>query len=178
MTANGSERLTPAPVFNKVGVDYVGPLKTGPTRKPIIRKVYVCLFVCMAVKAVHLKLVNELTLEAFLATLRRYVSRRGRPTDIFSDHGTNFVGADHKLTEIHEHLKKCEIQKAIIDSSSLDGIQWHFFLQFRWPLKAAVRSFKIHLLKVAGNLRLTYEELSTILAQIVTPSVAPLPTSD
>ena len=45
------ERLTPGYVFSKVGVDYAGPLliKVGSTRKPTVRKAYVCVFVCMAV---------------------------------------------------------------------------------------------------------------------------------
>ena len=63
-------RLTPAPVFSKVGVDYAGPLllKTGYTRKHVLKKAYVCVFVCIAVKVVHLELVAELTTEAFIAT--------------------------------------------------------------------------------------------------------------
>ena len=105
------ERVTP--VFSKVGVDYAGPLqiKIGPTRKPIYRKAYVCVFVCMAVKAVHLELVTELTTEAFLATLRRFISRRGLPSDIFSDHGTNFVGASRELSELRRYLDKPEVQR-------------------------------------------------------------------
>ena len=42
-------------------------------------------------KAAHLELVTELTTEAFIATLRRFISRKGSPSDVFSDHGTNFV---------------------------------------------------------------------------------------
>ena len=50
------ERLTPGHVFSKVGVDYAGPLliKLGHTRKPTVMKAYVCIFVCMTVKAIHL----------------------------------------------------------------------------------------------------------------------------
>ena len=61
------ERLTPGYVFSKVGVDYAGPLliKVGSTRKPTVRKAYVC--VCLY--GCHLELVTELTTEAFLATL-------------------------------------------------------------------------------------------------------------
>ena len=83
----------------------------------------------MAVKAVHLELVMELTTEAFLATLRRFTSQRGRPTDIFSDHGTNFVGADRELTELHNYLNNIELQTGVIDSCSSQGIQWHFIPQ-------------------------------------------------
>lgn len=33
-------------------------------------------------------------------TLKRMIGRRGLPTDIYSDHGTNFVGANSKLKEL------------------------------------------------------------------------------
>ena len=59
---------------------------------PLI-KAYVCVFVSLSVKAVHLELVSDLTSEAFIATLRRFISRRGKPSLIWSDNGTNFVNA-------------------------------------------------------------------------------------
>ena len=106
------ERLTPGHVFSKVGVDYAGPLliKLGHTRKPTVMKAYVCVFVCMTVKAIHLKLVTELTSEAFIAALRRFISRRGLPSDICSDHGTNFVGANREISEMYKYLNKLDVQ--------------------------------------------------------------------
>ena len=65
------ERLMPGPVFENVGVDYAGPvyIKYGFVRKPTTVKAYVCVFVALSVKAVHLELVSDLTTEAFIATL-------------------------------------------------------------------------------------------------------------
>ena len=74
-----SERITPGPVFDKVGVDY------GHVRKPVIVKAYICVFISLTVKAVHLEFVSELTTEAFIAALRRFIARRGKPTLIWSD---------------------------------------------------------------------------------------------
>ena len=70
------ERVTPGPVFNKVGVDYAGPVlvKYGYVRKPTIVKAYVCVFVSLTVKAVHLELVTDLTSDAFIACLRRFIA--------------------------------------------------------------------------------------------------------
>ena len=44
-----TERVTPDLVFDRVGVDYAGPLqlKLGSTRKPVIVKSYVCAFVSL-----------------------------------------------------------------------------------------------------------------------------------
>ena len=66
------ERLTPRPVFDNVGIDYAGPIyiKYGYICKPTIIKSYVCVFVSLSVKAVHLELVSDLTTEAFIAALR------------------------------------------------------------------------------------------------------------
>ena len=73
------ERITPDVVFEHVGLDFAGPLylKRGSVRKPTILKSYVCVFVSMSVKAVHLELVSDLSTESFIACLRRFVARRG-----------------------------------------------------------------------------------------------------
>ena len=75
------ERVTPDSVFNRVGFDYAGPvyIKYGFVRKPTIIKAYICVFVSLSVKAVHLELVSDLSTDAFIASLRRFVARRGKP---------------------------------------------------------------------------------------------------
>ena len=85
--------MTPGHPFDRVDVDYAGPFLTkyGYVRKPTIVKSYVHVFVCLTVKAVHLELVSDLTTNAFISCIRRFISRRGKPTVIMSDHGTNFV---------------------------------------------------------------------------------------
>ena len=58
-----TERITPDLVFNRVGLDYAGPfiLKYGSVHKPSFIKAYVCIFVSLSIKAVHLELVSDLT---------------------------------------------------------------------------------------------------------------------
>ena len=75
------ERITPDSVFERVGIDYAGPflVKHGSIRKLIIVKAYLCIFISLTVKAVHLELVSDLTSEAFIAALRRFIARRGLP---------------------------------------------------------------------------------------------------
>ena len=41
----------------------------------------------------HLELVSDLSTAAFIAALTRFISRRGLNADVYSDEGTNFVGA-------------------------------------------------------------------------------------
>ncbi|XP_050538460.1 uncharacterized protein LOC126903928 [Daktulosphaira vitifoliae] len=89
--------------FSNVGIDYAGAfaMKEQRLRKSREYKVYVAVFVCMTTKAVHLEVVSDLSTPAFLATLDRFVSRRGLPSQIYTDCGTNFVGADRMLQIKH-----------------------------------------------------------------------------
>ena len=82
--------LTPGSIFDKTGLDYGGPIliKYEHVRKPVIVKAYVCVFVSLAMKAVYLELVSDLTSEAFIACLRRFISHCGYPSLLWSDHGT------------------------------------------------------------------------------------------
>ena len=118
--------MNPGSVFEKVGVDYAGPInvKYGHVRKPVIVKSYICLFVSLAVKAVHLELVTYLTSEAFIAALRRFIARRGHPSLMWSDNGTNFVGANRQLKELFQFIKQQTTEEAIIEFCSSRNIEW------------------------------------------------------
>ena len=166
------EHVTPDIVFDKMGVDYAGPIyiKYGYVRKPVIVKAYICVFVSLSVKAVHLELASDLTSDAFLACLRRFIARRGKPSLIWSDHGSNFVGADRELKEL---VKFLELQKTNDDIShfcSSQKIVWKFIPEhaphFGGLWEAAVKSLNRHLRRVTTNVKLTFEEFSTLLTQI------------
>lgn len=121
-----SSSVQPTRPFLRTGVDYAGPfaIKDRKTRGAKTLKAYVCLFVCFSTKAIHLELVGDLTSENFIDTLRRFYSRRGKPSDVYSDNGTNFVGAKKELAELAEFLKK---SKSTIISSAVDlNVQWYF----------------------------------------------------
>ncbi|XP_043588342.1 uncharacterized protein LOC122570291 [Bombus pyrosoma] len=100
-------RITESRPFTNVGVDYCGPfhIKERKDRNRRKVKVYVAIFICLAVKAVHIELVSDLTGEAFIAALRRFIARRGFCLTIYSDNGTNFVGANNELRELRNLLQ-------------------------------------------------------------------------
>lgn len=72
-------------------------------RKAREYKIYIAVVVCMAVKAVHLEFVLELSTDAFLAAFDRFVARRGFPLEMYSDCGINFVGASKQLRMLVNH---------------------------------------------------------------------------
>jgi len=82
-----SDRITSgARAFVKIGVDFAGPvlLKTGRGRGSRTEKAWIALFVCLAVKAIHLELVTSLITEAFIATLKRFITRRGPDLKLYT----------------------------------------------------------------------------------------------
>ena len=166
------ERITPDSIFKNVGVDYAGPLyvKYGSVRKPTVLKAYVCVFVSLSVKAVHLELVSDLTAESFISALRRFIARRGHPAMIWSDHGTNFVGANRELKELSDFLDQQRVQDLVSGFCSSKRIAWKFIPEhsphFGGLWEAAVKSFKTHLKRVTTNIKLTFEEMTTVLSQI------------
>lgn len=89
--------------FFKTGVDFCGRffIKEKRHRNRNKVKIYVAVFVCLATKAIRLEIVEDLTTEAFLACLRRFISLRGKPSDIYSDNATNFTGAKKAIDELH-----------------------------------------------------------------------------
>nr|XP_049704894.1 uncharacterized protein LOC126056305 [Helicoverpa armigera] len=160
------ERLEPGYPFLRCGVDYAGPMfilnRKGRGSK--LEKCYVCLFICFTTRAIHLELVTSLTSEAYLLALKRFLCRRGKPAYIFSDNGKTFVGA---LKEFSDFLNHSE--NDILNFAANENIKFSFIPpyspHFGGLWEAGVKSFKYHLRRV-GNVNLTYEEFSTLLAQI------------
>ncbi|UYV66382.1 hypothetical protein LAZ67_4001500 [Cordylochernes scorpioides] len=161
-------RIVKSNPFTKIGIDFAGPFLMKPNikRSKVKLKSYVALFVCFCTKAIHIEIVSDLSSAAFLAALKRFISRRGKPSDIFSDNGTNFRGANNILREHFGILKASTIQKFI----SNERINWHFIPpsapNFGGIWEAGIKSFKFHLLRCLKSQILTFEELSTLTTQI------------
>ncbi len=82
------ERVNYTKPFTFVGVDYMGPLLVNNGNGSSKR--WICLFTCLAVRAIHLEVVQDLTAEEGLLALRRMISSRGVPTVITSDNAQHF----------------------------------------------------------------------------------------
>ena len=168
------EWITPDSVLERVGIDYAGPflVKHGYVRKPTVVKAYLYVFISLTVKAVHLELVSDLTSEAFIAALRRFIARRGYPTLLSSDHGTNFVGANRDLKEFDQFLQSQIAQGTISEFCSTRNIEWKFIPElsphFGGLWESTVKSDKTHLRRIVRTVKLTFEELTTILTQAST----------
>ena len=90
--------------FQYVGCDVFGPFKVRYRRSEVKR--YACIFTCFNSRAVHLEKLDDLSADEFINALIRFCARRGRPTQIWSDNGTNFVGGHNELKAALRNLDR------------------------------------------------------------------------
>ena len=96
--------------FETTGVDLAGPilLKGG-------NKAWIVLYTCAVYRAVHLDIVDSISTEEFLQSLERFTWTCGRLNQIYSDKGTNFVGASNLMKKLDwEGIKSVSNTKMII----------------------------------------------------------------
>lgn len=159
--------------FKHTGVDFCGPffIKEKKHRNRTKVKIYVAVFVCFSTKAVHIEIVSDLTTEAFLASLKRFFSRRGLSSDLYSDNATNFRGTKREIDEIYKFLNdKKNINEITGELANQGRINWHFIPprspHFGGLWEAAVKSFKHHFKRVIGETLLTYEQFTTFATEV------------
>ena len=70
----------------------------------------------------HLELVESLSSESFINALLRFRARRGDPKEIYSDNGTNFIGASKEIKQWIKEWDREELSAAVKPM----GIIWHF----------------------------------------------------
>ena len=167
-----SIRLKPDRPFLIVGVNYCGPfyIKEKKFRNRTKIKVYAAIFVCMVVKAVHIEIVGDMTTESFLAALKRFISRRGKPQKICSDNGTNFVGANNELKELYVLFNSEQHQSRVQNCMNELRIKWSFIPplapNFGGLWESTVKAFKHHYKRVARDTLFTFEEFNTLATEI------------
>ncbi|GFU35057.1 integrase catalytic domain-containing protein [Trichonephila clavipes] len=95
-------RVCSSSVFQRTGNDFAGPflIRNSKGRGSRITKRNICVFVCLATKAVHLKVISGLT------------------SEILCDKGTNFYGASTYLRkEFYQLLKEDAVHKFLVTNN-------------------------------------------------------------
>ncbi|GFV77696.1 integrase catalytic domain-containing protein [Trichonephila clavipes] len=163
------ERVNMAPPFSITGLDLGGPyfVTYKHQRKGVLNKIYVCVCICFVTRAIHLEILSDLTSDAIIATLKRFMSRRGKCSKIFTDNATNFVGANSQLKVFYKTLNFPDQNLAAYLTE--EGIEWNF-IPPRAPhmgglWEAGIKSVKYHLKRALGRSRLTYEKFETVIIQ-------------
>ena len=155
-------RVTKAPPFSRVGIDFAGPLYAKDASGEI-KKVYIALFSCCVTRAVHLELVDEMSAERFKCCLRKFTARRGMPKLIVSDNAKTFQATEKDLNKLFDHP---EIKLYFNNMR----IEWKFNLE-RAPwwggfFERMVGCVKQCLRKTLGRARLKRDKLEIVLVEV------------
>jgi hypothetical protein len=149
--------------FIVTGLDYFGPIEIIVKRSR--EKRYCALFTCLSTRAIHLELAGALTTDSCIMAIRRFIARRGCPSSIYSDNGTNFTGANSELKKSLQDM----------DQDKLDGfcqkqsIRWYFnppaapHMGGSW--ERMVKSVKVALGDTLSRKNLHEEVLNTLLIE-------------
>ena len=146
--------------FTNTGLDYFGPFYVAVKRST--EKRWGFLFTCLTTRAVHFEVVPSMDTSSCVMGIERFAARRGPPSVLWSDNGTNFTAAEKELLQNVLNWK----QQAITDSLVKKGINWKFnppsAPHHGGVWERLVRSFKNTFYAILGNRRLTDEILSTV----------------
>ncbi|XP_051159838.1 uncharacterized protein LOC127280693 [Leptopilina boulardi] len=150
--------------FTNCGLDYFGPLYVTVGRRR--EKRWGALFTCLSTRGIHLEIVHSLSADSAIMALRRMMSRRGQPSVIFTDNGTNFVGASREIkTAFTEMEKNQQLQFA-----AENKIKWVFTPPIAPHMGGAwerlVRSVKVSLRAILTEQAPKEELLSTLFAEV------------
>ena len=171
------ERLVPfMPPFTYTGTDLFGPFYVKRGRGS--EKIYGCIFVCFNSRAVHIEDVSSLETDTFLQALRRFISNRGTPKEIWSDNGTNFTGADKEIARSIKESNQDVIQRDLHSKN----VEWFSCPKSTWrfqPPTAShmngvwerlIRSIRKSMKGVLGDVNafVNLETLRTVFAEVVT----------
>ncbi|XP_073670277.1 uncharacterized protein [Paramisgurnus dabryanus] len=163
------ERTRPAAPFEYTAVDLFGPYQVkDDVKKRVTMKVWGIVFCCMASRAIHTELVNTMSTESFLMAYQRFTAIRGHPKKIWSDPGTNFVGAKSVLEELYTFLNGLD-RSAVEEVSARNGTDWQWKIQpadsphRNGAAEAAVRIVKKAFQSLGRESGLSYSEFQTTL---------------
>lgn len=163
-----TERMKPSPPFYHTAVDLFGPFVIkDAVRRRVRGKCFGVIFTCLVSRAVHLDITENYSTEAFLGSLRRFVSIRGYPQTIHSDNGTQLVAANKELREIAKSLDL----DAISRFGNNDGIKWSFNKSSDAPwlngaCESLIRLVKNGISRSIGDSVLTFSELQTVVYEV------------
>jgi hypothetical protein len=148
-------RVASNEAFKHTGVDYFGPMYVKSTRGKPDLKVWVCLFTCMTIRAVHLEPVTAMSSEQFVYALRRFIARMGKPKSMLSDNAPTFKLIS-SLVEAKRYM-------------SNQGIYWRFITEAApWmggAYERMVSNVKSSIKRSVGRSKLSYDQLVTLLCE-------------
>ncbi|XP_062711573.1 uncharacterized protein LOC134289576 [Aedes albopictus] len=150
--------------FSFIGVDYFGPMYVTVGRR--LEKRWGVLITCLTVRAIHVEIAHSLNADSCIMALRNFMARRGVPSRIFSDRGTNFVAANKELEAALKEMNQEHVIREIVSPHT----EWEFLppasphMGGSW--ERLVRSVKTNLQKMKPQRNPSDESLRNTLIEI------------
>ena len=161
------ERVLPTPAWTYTSIDLFGPIEhVDMVRKRMKEKCWGVIFTCMVSRAVHLDLTQGYDTDALLQAIRRFMSLRGCPKELLSDHGSQMI-ACHKEVAVMLEL----VDWNLVDGwCSRRGISWKFVppqgQHMNGVTESLIRVTKDQLKQVITGKRLTFVEIQTVMFEV------------
>ena len=141
-------------------------LSKSPSSNQVTAKRYVALFTCLTKREVHLEKAGDLSTDAFILALRRFISRGGKVSIIRSDNGTNVVGASKELRQPIANINQSSVNRHL----AVKGTKWKFnppvspWMGSIW--KTLVKPIKCSVKVIIRDILFTEECLSIFLCEV------------
>ena len=151
--------------FTFVGIDYFGPILIKEMSHVV--KIWVCLFTCLKVRAIHLEIVDDMSTQGFLLCMRRFIGRRGKPNMIVSDNASQFTLGNAVMDKVWLDVLKDDNLHSYI---ATEKIIWKWITEYA-PWKGGfyerlVGSVKRSLKKSLGKCVVTRDQMLTLVVEI------------
>ena len=91
--------------------------------KRIKVKLYGAMLTCLESRSVHIEDSHSMTYNSFIQALRRLITRRGNARQMYSDNGSNFLGAEQELINGFNEMDYTKIW-AFLQNNRADWIKW------------------------------------------------------
>ena len=157
------------PPWTNIALDFAGPITVkGQVNNRAKMKVWILVYSCRTTKAVCLLATPGYSTSDFLCKHSEFVYRKGRPSTIVSDRGSQLVAAGIVIAEKDMPINKLDWKEVTSKNSATD---WTFVPvggQHRNGIsEATVKVMKKSLaLALHPGVELTYAEVVTLLAKI------------
>ena len=116
------ERLAcQSPPFTNTGVDYFGPFFYATVRRDTEKR-WGFLFTCLTTRAVHFDIVTSMDTSSCVMGVEQLLSRRGTPSKIWRENGSNVIGAQKQPRESVEKKKIVNFAAEL----ARKGTKWRF----------------------------------------------------
>ena len=164
------ERFSPSPPFDSSVLDLFGPYLIRGEKNPRVCniKVWGVMVVDLVSRATHIDLACGYDTSSFLVAFRRFAALRGWPSTIYSDPGTQLVGASTEVKAAWKELSDADDGPST--ALSQKGTRWVFGPAdspwYQGAAEALIKSAKKAISTAVNNSKLSFSEMHTAFTEV------------